>query len=378
MNLPWILALVVSSFTLSFFTTWLTIPLARRLSFIDHLSDKKIHTISTARLGGIGYIIPFLLFVVLCTLNVIPFRIAFLADGRFEPVVASLLVLIALGIFDDRYGLSAVVKFPIQIVVSVLIVSSGLLFDFQIISDPTVNLITNTFLTITWILVLINSINLIDGLDGLACKVSINILFFLIIFDIFILKKNTNYIPLLVLISCLLGFLFFNKYPAKTFMGDTGSTFLGALLAIFTLDMGLPGRVSAMMTTPLILFLFPFFDVLCAIIRRSYRAQKNGEIKSVPQFITAIFTGDKEHIHHKLLELSGDHRRTVRILVFANFLTGIISIVFFFSERIVKYLILLLLLLVMSFIMFRLHYLPGIPLKGRLFKSLVRNNRSRV
>jgi UDP-GlcNAc:undecaprenyl-phosphate GlcNAc-1-phosphate transferase len=378
MNLFWTLAVVGASFSLSFFTTWLTIPLADRLSFIDRLSTNSIHSNSTTRLGGIGYILPFLLFIFLCKLNILPNEIAFFSKGGFSLVIASLLLLITLGLLDDRYGLTAAVKLPVQIVVSILIVYSGLLFDFQIFANPTVNLVTNTLFTITWILILINSINFIDGLDGLACKVSINILFFLIFFDVFILKENANYIELMVLISCLFGFLFFNRYPARTFMGDTGSTFLGAILAVYTLEMGLPGRVSSMLTTPLILFLFPFFDVICAIVRRSYKAQKNSEIKHVLQFITVIFTGDKEHIHHKLLELNGDHRKTVRILVLVNFLTGIISIVFFFSERIIKSLILVLLLLVMSFILLKLHYLPGIPVKGPLLKFLERNNKSRA
>jgi UDP-GlcNAc:undecaprenyl-phosphate GlcNAc-1-phosphate transferase len=377
-NLYWIVGTVTASFALSFFLTWLTIPIGNRLSFMDDLSSRKVHQSSTSRLGGIGYILPFLLFIFLCKLNVIPYDISFLSERKFVLVAISLFLLIITGLLDDRYTLSAMIKLPVQVVVSILIVYSGLLFDFQIFSNPTVGLVTNVLFTICWILILINSINFIDGLDGLACKVSINILFFLIIFDVFILHESANYFSLMVLIACLLGFLFFNRYPAKTFMGDTGSTFLGAILALYTLEMRLPGRVSSMLTTPFILFLFPFFDVLAAIVRRSYRAQQNGEMKSVRHLITAIFTGDKEHIHHKLLEISGDQRKAVRILVFINFLTGVVSILFFFSKRVFKYLILVLLLLVMFYFLLKMHYLPGISIRKPFLRFLGRNKRSGV
>lgn len=368
MGIFWNLVIFLSSFLFSIVLTSLTIPFANKHGFIHAIYNDKSRLRVAPRIGGIGFIVPFLLFIILGKLDGLPNHISVFPGKVFGLIVIGLLILITLGILDDKYGLSAVVKVPVQVIVSALLVSSGLIFDFRLFADPTFNLTINIAFTLFWILLLINSINIIDGLDCLACMVAINILFFLIIFDVLILGGNSCSMQLGVLISCLLGFRFFNKYPAKTYMGDTGSTFLGAILAIYTLQMGLPGRVTSMLTIPIILFLFPFFDVFCTVLRRTMIAAKGVKKEPVSKLISTILTGDREHIHYRILEIDGNHKRTVRILCLINFTFGIISVLYFYSAPPMKYLILFLLLIIMLYSLEKLRYLPLASFGRLLFK----------
>jgi UDP-GlcNAc:undecaprenyl-phosphate/decaprenyl-phosphate GlcNAc-1-phosphate transferase len=372
-NILWNSVILLTSFLFSIILTSLTIPFARKYGFIDNSSHGKNHSSSIPRIGGIGFILPFLFFILLGKFDLLPYTIPIFPEKIFGFIIISVLMIIILGLFDDRCGLSAIIKIPVQVMAAASIISSGLLFDFDFFTDQTTNLITNIVLTLFWILILINSINIIDGLDGLASKVVINILFFLIIIDMFVLGKNSCSIQLGVLISCLLGFQFFNRYPARTFMGDTGSTFLGAILAIYTLEMGLPGRVSSMLAIPIILFLFPFFDVFCTILRRTFIAFRNKEGKTTLNLVNDILTGDREHIHYRFLRIDGNHKRTVRIIVLTNFLLGLISILYFFSTTIVRDLLLFLLFMVMLHVLVKLDYLPRTNLTSLLLK-LTGNN----
>lgn len=354
-----ILLILVFFFFFSYLLTLVSIPLAKKFRIIDNYGKNKVHSRPTPRFGGIGIIIPFLLFLFFNNFFLKLYPDSIFNIDRFVFLIIALFLLLSLGFLDDKFALTATMKIPIQLIIALLLMYGGFVTSLNLIPDKNLNLYINLFITIVWFLVMVNCINIVDGLDGLAGGISIIVLFFLIIFD-FLILKTSHYVQLMVLMSCILGFMFHNMYPAKTFMGDAGSTFLGLMIAVYTIKLGIIGRVGVMILIPMILLLYPFFDVALAIIRRSIKFfSDNGNNKiTLIQYLKFIFTGDKEHIHHKMLEINDDHRKTVYILLLINFILGIISIIFFFSNLPIKLVILFILTLGIFFVLRRLSYLP--------------------
>jgi UDP-GlcNAc:undecaprenyl-phosphate GlcNAc-1-phosphate transferase len=155
-------------------------------------------------------------------------------------------------------------------------------------------------LTVFWIVGVTNAVNLIDGLDGLAAGMA---LFALVPMMVLAMAKGN---VLLALICCslagsLLGFLLFNFHPARIFMGDSGSMFLGYTLAVVSLATATKGRVSVALLTPILALGLPILDTLLAIARRAWFGQ-------------SLFIGDRQHIHHRLLDMGFSHRSTVLVM----------------------------------------------------------------
>ena len=186
-----------------------------------------------------------------------------------------------------------------------------------------------------FILGAINAMNLIDGLDGLCAGVS-SIYFITIAIIAFILNRldGLDVILCLIMMGSTLGFLMHNFPPASTFMGDSGSTFLGFMIAIIAL-LGYKGATFTSLITPIIILAIPILDTFFAIIRRIIKHQSIG----VP---------DKEHIHHKLLKMKFSTRTTVLIIYFINISFSIASIMFVLGDTkigLILYIVLLLIVL---------------------------------
>ena len=354
-----ILSIIVFFFFFSYFLTWLSIPLAKKIKIIDECAEHKIHLKPTTCFGGIGIVISFLSFLFLNNFFLKLNPTALFPSEKCIFLISGLSTLLVLGFFDDKFGFSAKIKLPVQIFVTILFISGEFITSLNLVSNQTINNYINLFITFFWFLTMINAFNIIDGLDGLAGGISSIIVFFLIVFDLFILKTN-NWVQLLVLLSCILGFLLHNQYPAKTFMGDTGSTFLGAIIAIYTLKLGIAGRVSAIALIPVILLLYPFFDTFFSLVRRTFNFLNNRieNGKSITQYLNFIFKGDRKHIHHKLLELNGSHKKTVYLLLLINFLLGVISFAFFYSNLYIKLTVLLFLAFGIFLLLRKLGYIP--------------------
>lgn len=357
-------SLVVFHFFIAYALTRFSIPLAYRLKFVDkdvHDENNDSMLKPLPRCGGIGIIVSFILFLFLNNNFYRLFRGSIFPPHSFLFMIIALSLLLVLGLLDDRYGLGAGIKLPVQLCVSILLVSGGFVIALPLLPEPTLNGYLNIFITIVWFMIVINSFNIIDGLDGLAGGTAMIAIFFLIVFDVLILKTQ-NYPQLLILIACIGGFMVLNMHPAKTLMGDTGSTFLGAIIAIYTIKMGIAGRVSVILLIPIILLLYPFLDTFLAIIRRTVkfvRSNNNGDNGiSLIQYLKFVFTGDRGHIHHQIIKRNGDQRKAVRILLFINVVLGILSIIFFFSNIVLKFIVLLLLFTGMVFLLMKLGYLP--------------------
>jgi UDP-GlcNAc:undecaprenyl-phosphate/decaprenyl-phosphate GlcNAc-1-phosphate transferase len=266
--------------------------LAFRIGAIDKPGRRKIHDSVMPRLGGVAVFAGFL-------------AAASLLIGREEKITGLLLggtIILLLGIADDIRGLSPKTKLLGQLLAASVIVYFGIRVDF--INNPFDGYFYFTTLsipiTIIWIISVTNSVNLIDGLDGLASGVST---IALLTFSLIAYKTGQTTVSLLAfaLAGSIMGFLRYNFHPAKIFLGDSGSMFLGFMVSVFAVFGLLKGVTMIAFVVPIVILGVPIFDTCFAIVRR-YCQHK------------PIFQADKQHIHHRLLNCGLTHRQTVLII----------------------------------------------------------------
>ena len=220
---------------------------------------------------------------------------------------------------DDAKGLPSFVKLISQIIAAIIVVNFGIRINN--ISIPfsegkmIINNVASYILTVCWIIGITNAINLIDGLDGLSSGVTlISCLSLLIVFAL-----NTSPIIAIVLITALagaiVGFLPFNFSPAKTFIGDTGSNFMGFCLAIISI-LGVAKTYTALvLIAPIIILGMPIFDTLFAIFRRIIKGKS----------LKAVFKPDKGHLHHKLMAKGYSQKQAVLIMYGITAILGMLA-----------------------------------------------------
>jgi UDP-GlcNAc:undecaprenyl-phosphate GlcNAc-1-phosphate transferase len=303
-------------------TTFAVTPLVRRLALrygaVDQPSDRKVHPKATPTMGGIAMYMGFL--VGLALSQVLPF-FSRMNLGSAEPLAAlvTCTAMVGLGAIDDKRGVSALAKLTAQVLIGgglVLLGVQVLYFWFgpgagivSVSSDLAVPL------TILWLALVVNAVNLVDGLDGLAAgMVAIAAAaFFIYIVRTESLFGDASAAALLsaITVGICVGFLPWNFYPARIFMGDSGSMLLGMLLTITTISgvarnpfppsRGDLAAVAGTVMVPLLVLAIPFLDVVLAVIRRTWRGKGIGQ-------------ADKEHIHHRLLDIGHSHRSAVLLM----------------------------------------------------------------
>ncbi|WDM21664.1 glycosyltransferase family 4 protein [Paenibacillus polymyxa] len=290
---------------------------AVKVGAVDVPNARKVHTRIMPRLGGLGIFLAFLLSL----LAVLPFVPDGMLSSRDINFIAAFLIggtlITLIGALDDRFDLNAKLKFLAQIAVACMVVFA---FDIRVdfVNVPFQDAYSSLEswisipLTIFWIVGVTNAINLIDGLDGLAAGVS-----GIAIGTIFVMSMLMgNYMVAmlcLVLLGSIIGFLFFNFHPAKIFMGDTGSLFLGFCLAMLSM-LGFKQIAIVSFITPLIIIGVPLSDTFFAIIRRKLQKKP-------------IFSPDKGHLHHCLRELGFSHRQTVLIIYGIAAFFGVLAVI---------------------------------------------------
>jgi UDP-GlcNAc:undecaprenyl-phosphate/decaprenyl-phosphate GlcNAc-1-phosphate transferase len=301
----------------AFVATPLVRRLAVRFAFIDRPSDRKVHPKPTPTLGGLA-----LWFAVLIGLGVAYTLPAFrsLFEGSSEPlgVAVAGTVIVALGGYDDVRGLSVPAKVAGQVLAAGILLLYGvqlLYFPFPGLGVLSLSADLALPLTLLWVLAMVNAVNLIDGLDGLAAGVVA------IAAAAFFIYAQEAGQPIwngpspasllsVVVAGAAVGFLPHNFNPARIFMGDSGSMLLGLVLAAATVS-GV-GRTDAPtnpdlaalaipVAIPLLVLAVPFTDVAFAIVRRVRRGRP-------------VTRPDKEHIHHQLLEIGHSHRNAVLLM----------------------------------------------------------------
>jgi UDP-GlcNAc:undecaprenyl-phosphate/decaprenyl-phosphate GlcNAc-1-phosphate transferase len=283
-------------------------PIARsfaiRFGWLDHAqSSRKIHGKPIPRVGGLAIIAGF--YAPLIALGIYQTGVGnlFYADTvRALGLVAGGIVIGLLGIYDDLKGAGAKEKFAVQGSLAAALYFCG--FKIQMLATPfgyTLDLgVFALPFTVIWIVGVINALNLIDGLDGLAGGVA-----FFAVGTTFLIAFMRGDGLMMLFMACLggavLGFLFYNFNPASIFMGDTGSMFLGLVLALGSIQTSQKSSTAVAILIPIIVLGLPIADTLMAMSRRAMRGRP-------------IFSADKEHIHHKLLALGLSHRNSVLVL----------------------------------------------------------------
>ncbi|MCY7502065.1 glycosyltransferase family 4 protein [Bacillus pumilus] len=286
------------AFFVSLATVLIVTPIVKKFAIkigaVDQPNKRKVHDKVMPRMGGLAIFIGV--------------AAGALAGGLFlhnkiTAISVGAVLIVILGIFDDKYNLSAKFKFLVQVLVACLIVSTGLKMDFFSVPFLTDRIELGWMaypLTVLWIVGITNAINLIDGLDGLAAGISV-----IGLSTIAVMAFSADKILILslslVVIGSTIGFLFYNFHPAKIFMGDTGSLFLGYMISVLSL-LGLYKSVTLFsVVVPVIILGVPIFDTTFAIIRRILNKQP-------------ISSPDKSHIHHRLMAFGLSHRMAVIVI----------------------------------------------------------------
>ncbi|MBN1384466.1 MAG: undecaprenyl/decaprenyl-phosphate alpha-N-acetylglucosaminyl 1-phosphate transferase [Elusimicrobia bacterium] len=340
MNIQYITAFIVAlivSIGLTPVAKWL----AAKFKVIDNPNERKIHSRNMPRWGGMAIYLGFMLGVI--TLYVYPRFHALLAfrhkvfekeelidilslNNQFMGILIGGTIIFILGLVDDKKGVSAVPKFLIQIIAALSVINYGvnipglnLPFFGGFVNFP---LWLCQIITVFWLIGFMNTINLIDGLDGLAAGVvAIASATFLIVAilqsdtKIILFSKQLKLAAILcsALTGACIGFLYHNFHPAKIFMGDSGSQFLGFMLGAITVIGTLKTTAVVALIIPITVVAFPVLDVAFSILRRYSRK-------------TPIMTADKEHFHHRLLNLGWTHREIVLLVYVITFVLSLCAI----------------------------------------------------
>ena len=300
--------------------------LAKKVGAIDVPNERRINKKPMPRLGGLAVICGFLVSIIYLIITMhLENKVDFFGEENYYIKLIGFFVgIIILGItcfIDDSKNIPALVKLLGQIIAAVVVVICGIKIENINIPFFQDNLLANQIITYTltigWIVGITNAINLIDGLDGLSSGITlISCLSLLIIFSL-------NGAPLIaiILITALaggiVGFLPFNFNPAKTYIGDTGSNFLGFSLAVISI-LGVAKTYTAIvLIAPLIVLGLPIFDTLFAIVRRIVKGKS----------IKAILAPDKGHLHHRLMAKGYTQKQSVLILYGISATLGMFAVI---------------------------------------------------
>jgi UDP-GlcNAc:undecaprenyl-phosphate GlcNAc-1-phosphate transferase len=293
--------------------TPLVIRISNRHGWYDDPSDpRKIHDGKVPRLGGIAMFWAFIITVTLATL--IGSRSSQDAPWGpvYLPVTLSLILVHATGLIDDFRDLRARYKLIVQALAAILVISMDFRFRSLPIGGGIFELGWASYpITFLWIVGIMNAINMIDGLDGLAAGVSIIAAF---AYGVIYTKLGLLYpaITAFALVGAILGFLFYNFPKAKIFMGDSGSLFLGFSLALLPLLHKSAYPAEAGILPGITVLIVPIFDVFAAMLRRMHRGQ-------------SVMEPDREHVHHKLMDLGFDPRQILALIYgVCFFLAGVV------------------------------------------------------
>lgn len=302
---------IVVAFLIAFSFTPLVKAFAEKVGAIDVPTDnRRMHKHPVPRMGGLAIFLGFLISTVLFAE----------IDTQIRGILIGAVIIVAAGAVDDIVALNAWIKLFFQVLAAGVAVYHGVVieiisdfFDFATGGDFMILGVLAVPLTVIWIVAVTNSVNLIDGLDGLACGVStISSVTMLIV--AFIVSQGNIAIILAALAGSCIGFIPYNLNPAKIFMGDTGSQLLGYLLA--TLSVIGMFKFYALFTfaVPLLSLAVPILDTTFAFFRRIARGQ-------------SPFKPDRGHFHHRLMDMGLTQKQAVAVLYAISAAIGLAGVV---------------------------------------------------
>lgn len=304
-----VLALVFGAL-ISYVLTPIVMLLAVKVKAIDIPKDgRRMHSRPIPRLGGLAIFIAFELGVLIfCDLS-----------NQVIGMLLGAVVIAGLGFADDILNLSPWLKLLFQGIAAAIPILCGNVISRISLFGYTIEFGKwGILFTVFWIIALTNAVNLIDGLDGLACGVASISSFSLLIITIMLAESNVAVIAAILFGSCV-GFLPFNFNPAKIFMGDTGALTLGYVLSCISIQGLLKTQAMVSFFVPFLIFALPVADTTVAIIRRLIQGK-------------SPFQADRGHLHHKLIDLGLSQRQSVTVLYAISGILAISSVIFLTSK----------------------------------------------
>ena len=297
----------VAALAVSFAVTPAVKICAKHFGAVDVPKDnRRMHKVPIPRMGGLaiflGFIVSVLLFGKL--------------DQQMSAILLGAVLVVILGIVDDKMALPPSIKFVGQIVAALIPALNGV--DIERFTNPFADGsyfslgIFSVPITVIWIVGLINAVNFIDGLDGLA--VGVSSIASITMFTIAVLVSETYVaIVMAALAGACIGFMPYNMNPAKIFMGDTGSMFLGYILATMSIQGLFKFYAVISFAVPFIMLGLPIFDTAFAIIRRLLKGQ-------------SPLKADRGHVHHRLIDMGFDQKQSVAILYVLSAILGLSAV----------------------------------------------------
>ena len=284
--------------------------LAKKLDVVDRPSEaRKVHQRVIPYLGGLPFYICFLV-----TILLIEYLAPRYSNPLHFPIALMGTIIVLMGIYDDIMDLGSLKKLIIELVLMTVfyiwvIPADGVQTPFGLVSAPWLTLL----ITPIWIAGVINAINFSDGLDGLAA--GLVFICSAAIFAInFTMGNVAACIMMVYLMGTTLGFLFYNFNPASIFMGDAGALFLGYVLGISTLVQHQKGVTAIALAVPMVVMAIPILDTILSFYRRLQRARR-GE----------FFSPDRDHLHHRLLDMGLTQRQVVLALYYISACAGLMA-----------------------------------------------------
>lgn len=306
-----VLALVVA-LIVSFLMTPIVKTFAYKVGAIDVPKDaRRMHHVPIPRLGGLAIFIGFMVSILLF--------VDIRGDHQMQGILMGAVVIVILGVVDDITPLPAMFKFVIQIIAALIPTLHGVVI--HVISNPNLTS-SNAYwnmgklsipITVLWIVAITNSVNLIDGLDGLANGVSAISATTVLVIAMLVSETQVS-IVMAALVGACVGFMPYNTNPAKMFMGDTGATFLGFILATMSIQGLFKFYAIISFAVPFLILGLPIFDTAFAFIRRIAHGQ-------------SPMQADRSHIHHRLIDMGLSQKQAVATLYVVSAILGLSAVV---------------------------------------------------
>ena len=310
-----ILVIVLVTFVISVICVAISKRVAHHIGAVDKTGEesfRRLHKDVLPRLGGLGMFAAFL----------VGYMLYGEINAQMVSVIIGAFVLVIVGMFDDIKTMRQRFKLISHILAALILVFYGnLVLDKIDMFGITLNfpMPLNYIFTIFFIVGCINAINFIDGMDGLSSGISS--IYFLTIGIIALIVNNFGGLDIIlsfIMLGSVLGFLFHNFPPAKIIAGDCGSQFMGYMIAVIAL-IGFKGATLTSLVIPLVILAIPIFDTAFAIFRRLLRGQRINE-------------GDRDHLHHQLLNMKFSTKKSVLIVYAINILFAAVSIFYVLGD----------------------------------------------
>ncbi len=310
------LGIFAVSLVVSFVATRQVRDVATRRGWISVPRDGlHVHQTALPRLGGVAIFLSFSFSLILWLGLALfyPRLLEGLAPATLLRIYVPACLIFCLGIYDDLHGAGPYLKFSVQVIAALMLFVAGMrITDLPVLGAHSLPWFVGLLLTVLWVVAVTNAFNLIDGLDGLAAG---SALFSTVVFFVVALVNHSwlGSLMSVALAGAILGFLRFNFNPATIFLGDSGSLFIGFVLSALALAGAQKAPTLVAVAIPVVSFGLPILETALSILRRLISGRP-------------IFTADREHIHHKLLELGMSHRQVVIVLYAVSALFAMLSL----------------------------------------------------